>query len=94
LNQRSDGVGALRATDGRRRWVPRLLLSVVLTGQCPKPITQHGYAKTAAPQIDPAQDLVTRPNEKSAAENYVESHTDLTRWMPPPNQGARHDHNP
>jgi hypothetical protein len=45
-----------------------------LRAQCPKPITQHGYPKTAAPRIDPAQDLVDRPNEKSTFENYFESH--------------------
>jgi HNH endonuclease len=45
-----------------------------LSAQCPKPITQHGYPKSATPRIDPAQDLVDRPNEKSAFENYFESH--------------------
>jgi hypothetical protein len=54
-------------------------LACILTGQCPKPITQHSYPKTAAPRIDPAQDLVARPNEKSGAENYFESHTYLIR---------------
>ena len=42
-------------------------------GQRPKSITQHSHPKTAAPRIDPAQDLVGRPNEKSAFENYFES---------------------
>ena len=69
-------------------------LPVVLMGQCPKPVTQHGYPKTPAPRIDPAQDLVARPNEKSDAENYFESHTYLIRWMPRPDQGAHHDYNP
>jgi hypothetical protein len=39
-----------------------------LSGQCPKPVTQHGFPKTAAPWIDPAQDLVGRPKEKSGFE--------------------------
>jgi hypothetical protein len=97
FNQRSDGVGALRAFHDRWTAPARAagwFAPVVLTGQCLKPITQHGYSKTAAPRIDPAQDLVARPNEKSAAENYFASHTYLIRWMPRPNQGARHDHNP
>ena len=79
---------------GDKRPVRRASLLVALTGQCQKPITQHGCSKTAAPRIDPAQDLVARPNEKSAAENYFEGHTYLIRWMPHQDQGARHDHNP
>jgi hypothetical protein len=42
-------------------------------GQRPKSITQHSHPETATPWIDPAQDLVGRPNEKSAFENYVKS---------------------
>jgi hypothetical protein len=45
-----------------------------LSGQRPKQVTQHGYPKTATPWIDPAQDLLARPKEKSGFENHLENY--------------------
>jgi hypothetical protein len=45
-----------------------------LPGQGPKPVAQDDYPQTAAPWIDPAQDLVASPKEKSGFENYFECH--------------------
>jgi hypothetical protein len=48
------------AAGPQKRGERALLTAAALTGQCPKPITQHSHPKTAAPRVDPAQDLVAR----------------------------------